>query len=249
MLEAVIFSKKSVLTMKKSNIIIVVLMVLLFISFGLTSFLLMKDHSNAPTNIYEQAIKYVVELKAVNSDDEVAYGTAIIINDDAELITNAHVVTYSILEEHYTFEHYYVRFATEETYWEVSLVRYDLETDLALLAFVEKPEKITHATIENKQQNTGSLVYSVGNAQNLGISISQGMISKSRVKIAYDNLEREAIQCDLVITAGNSGGALLNQSGKLIGITTFRTKDLQGNIVYGIAYCIPTDILISFLSN
>ncbi|MDR2266034.1 MAG: trypsin-like serine protease [Christensenellaceae bacterium] len=47
---------------------------------------------------------------------------------------------------------------------------------------------------------------------------------------------------------GNSGGALLNSRGQLIGITTFRTKDSKGNPIYGIAYCIPMDVVLDYIA-
>ena len=52
---------------------------------------------------------------------------------------------------------------------------------------------------------------------------------------------------DLTIAQGNSGGALLNEKGKLIGITTFRTKDNSGNVIYGIVYCISINIVLDYI--
>ena len=48
---------------------------------------------------------------------------------------------------------------------------------------------------------------------------------------------------------GNSGGALFNSNGALIGITTFRTKDTSGDVVYGIAYSIPIQLVIDYLNE
>ncbi len=48
---------------------------------------------------------------------------------------------------------------------------------------------------------------------------------------------------DIAINNGNSGGALINSSGKVVGITTFRIKDKDNYIVYGNAYCIPNHII------
>ena len=50
-----------------------------------------------------------------------------------------------------------------------------------------------------------------------------------------------------VNTAGNSGGALLDEKGDLIGITSFRTKDNQGNVVHGLVYSIPINTIINYL--
>lgn len=61
--------------------------------------------------------------------------------------------------------------------------------------------------------------------------------------------ERNVIQCDLIINEGNSGGALLDSKGRLIGITTFRLKDYSGNVIYGIAFCIPIRDVIDYLNS
>ena len=66
-------------------------------------------------------------------------------------------------------------------------------------------------------------------------------------KVELDGLTRNVIQCDLTIAAGNSGGALLNDNGELIGITTFRTKDMSGNVIYGIVYCIPVNTVLGYI--
>lgn len=59
----------------------------------------------------------------------------------------------------------------------------------------------------------------------------------------YDDKTRMVIQSSLNITEGNSGGALLDKNGCLVGITTFRIKDIKGDAVYGLAYSIPIDIV------
>lgn len=65
------------------------------------------------------------------------------------------------------------------------------------------------------------------------------------MNIIYEEKTRAVIQCDLTIAQGNSGGALLDKKGRLVGITTFRTKDNSGNVIYGIVYCIPINIVLN----
>lgn len=95
---------------------------------------------------------------------------------------------------------------------------------------------------------SGETVYAVGNASNYGIAIFQGIISIPLINVELDGLTRSVIQCDLTIAAGNSGGALLNDDGELIGVTTFRTKDTSGNVIYGIVYCIPINIVLGYIN-
>ena len=84
---------------------------------------------------------------------------------------------------------------------------------------------------------------------NYGISISQGIVSMPKVIIDYNEKDKEMIQADINISEGNSGGALLNQNGKLIGITTFRTKDQNGNIIYGNAFAIPINDVVLYIKK
>ncbi|UKI50761.1 MAG: S1C family serine protease [Clostridium sp.] len=74
--------------------------------------------------------------------------------------------------------------------------------------------------------SSGDKVYAIGNGMNHGIGINEGIISLPQVNIEYENNVRNVIQCDLIINEGNSGGALLDSKGRLIGITTFRLKRL-----------------------
>ena len=116
-------------------------------------------------------------------------------------------------------------------------------------------DEITNATFkpirtgDSNKLKAGEGVYAVGNASNYGIGIFKGIVSVPLVKIELDGLTRSVIQCDLTIAAGNSGGALLDENGSLIGITTFRTKDTSGNVIYGIVYCIPINMVLEFTNE
>ena len=77
--------------------------------------------------------------------------------------------------------------------------------------------------------------------------ILKGIISNPDIVIEYDNASRQVIQCDLTIADGNSG-ALLDINGNLWEITTFRLKDNSGNVIYGIAYCIPINTVSEYLN-
>jgi len=74
-----------------------------------------------------------------------------------------------------------------------------------------------------------------------------GIISQRELIVNADGKTITAIQCALNITDGNSGGALLNANGELIGITTFRLKDTAGNVIYGTSFAIPTSVVIDFV--
>ena len=71
----------------------------------------------------------------------------------------------------------------------------------------------------------------------------------SHINVTYNETTRNVIQCDLTISDGNSGGALVDSKGKLIGLTTFRLKDQSNNIIYGISYCIPINTVMEYIEN
>lgn len=200
--------------------------------------------------IYSQCIDNVVEVKAVSESVGESFGTAEIISEDGTLVTNAHVVTYTRLNTVNVFEEYFIRFSSEEDYRAVTLERYDSEKDIALLKLSDtagldlKPVKRG----DSESLKAGEKVYAVGNASNYGIGIFEGIVSIPLINIVLDGVSKSVIQSDLTIAAGNSGGALLNARGELVGITTFRTKDNSGNVIYGIVYSIPINTVLDFVN-
>ena len=92
-------------------------------------------------------------------------------------------------------------------------------------------------------------MYAIGNLSNYGLSISKGIVSIPHINVTYNKITRNVIQCDLTISDGNSGGALVNSKGELVGLTTFRLKDQSNNIIYGISYCIPINIVLEYIEN
>lgn len=199
------------------------------------------------TAVFEKSIQSIVELKAYSQDIGESFGTAVCISDDGMFVTNAHVVTYTRLGIEYQYEEYYLRFAHEEDYRKAELKKFDGEKDIAVLQLTDKSAKIKAIKIGNSDNlHFGETVYAIGNGSNYGLSITRGIVSIPKVNIEYDKNTREVIQCDLTISAGNSGGALLDQKGKLIGITTFRTKDSLGDVVYGIVYSLPINQVLNY---
>jgi S1-C subfamily serine protease len=149
------------------------------------------------------------------------------------------------------FDNYYIRFSYEDDYRAVTLKKYDSELDLAVLNLDDCDDLIIKPikTGNSDKIKSGNKVYAVGNASNYGIGIFEGMVSIPLVNIELDGLIRSVIQCDITIAAGNSGGALINEQGEVLGITTFRAKDNSGNVIYGIVYCIPINTVLEFVNT
>ncbi|MGM9972114.1 MAG: S1C family serine protease [Anaeroplasmataceae bacterium] len=234
--------KKRILIFINISLWIIVLVIFLFIFLN-----------KAPSSIeiFKKSQSSVVELKSQTGESLISYGTAVFISDEGYLATNAHVVTYKHGGEYKMFESYEIRFSFETDYRTVSLIRYDLEKDISILKLddISNIEFKKNQIKINNNLSSGDKVYAIGNGMNHGVGISEGLISLPQVNIEYEGIIKNVIQCDLIINEGNSGGALLDEYGNLIGITTFRLKDSGGNVIYGIAYCIPIDVVIDYFKN
>lgn len=204
----------------------------------------------SPEQIFENTTKSIVEIKATTEGVGESYGTAEFIGEDGTLVSNAHVVTYKKMGETYAFENISIRFSFENDYRAVALQKYDMDLDVAVLKLVDTNCDFNPLTVgDSTKIANGNKVYAIGNLNNSGLSITTGIVSNSSIEITYDNVTRKVIQCDLTIADGNSGGALLDKNGKLIGITTFRLKDQSGNVIYGISYCIPINTVVEYIEK
>ncbi len=235
--------------MSKSKIGIIFGVIAIVVIIAIVLFIANINNSPTAENIYYDNINSIVELKASSKSIGESFGTAEFIDEQGTLVTNAHIVTYKQLGVVHLFEEYEIRFANEDDYREVELIKYNVELDIAVLKIADDTIQVKPLQIgDSSTLRSGNTVYAIGNTINYGLSMSKGIIGIPLLNVTYDGVKREVIQCDLTIAEGNSGGALLNEYGLLIGITTFRTKDNLGNVVYGIAYCIPINVVIDYVN-
>lgn len=203
----------------------------------------------APSGIFNSVKDGVLEIKAESENVGISYGSAVIISGDGTIVTNAHVVTYKQLGESYLFENISVRFVDEEDFREINIIKYDIDLDIAVLKLTcnrnLKPIKIG----DDSKLDYGDKVYAIGNMSNYGISLTTGYVAIPHINVTYNEITRNVIQCNLTISDGNSGGALIDKNGNLIGLTTFRLKDQTNNIIYGISYCIPVNTVMEYIKN
>lgn len=233
--------------MKKIKGIIEVFVLGICVMFIVLYFFLYKIPS--PRKILSESQSSVVELKSQTGTDIITYGSAVFIKNDGTLVSNAHMVVYKKAGTYQEFETHEIRFSYETEYRKVSLIKYDVQQDIAILKLNDLSNTQFEA-IETKNSSrlvSGDKVYAVGNGMNHGIGITEGIVSLPQINIEYEDTIRNVIQCDLIINEGNSGGALLDERGRLIGITTFRLKDNMGNIIYGVAFCIPINTIIEYM--
>lgn len=231
--------KKNVnLIISTINFVLIVLILVLFI---------VKNNNKNAYDIFKMNIDTIVEVKATTENVGESYGTGVIYDSTRLLLTNAHVISYKTLGETKVFDDFEIRFIKNDDYQDATLIKYDIELDLAILKINDENSKYKAIKFGENNYSYGDKVYAIGNTSNYGIGISEGIISVPSVNVKYDNISRLVIQADINISSGNSGGALLNNKGYLIGITTFRTKDNYGNVNYGFTYSIPLKTIEEFI--
>lgn len=169
-----------------------------------------------------------------------ASGSGIIISDDGYILTNNHVVSSSSSESSY----YQISEATkvsvtlfdDETEYEATIVGQDEQTDLAVIK-IEKTGLTKAEFADSDDVKVGEFAMAVGNPVNMTSTVTTGIISAVNRKITdSDGKTYTCIQTDAAINSGNSGGALVNSEGKVIGINTLK---LSGTGIEGIGFAIP----------
>ncbi len=168
-----------------------------------------------------------------DSRKRVGTGSGVIISPDGYIITNHHVIENSSEV---------IVTTNDNKEYEAEIVGSDEVTDVAVLKINsnEKFEYILFGDSEDSQ--IGQWVLAVGNPYNLNSTVTAGIISsKSRDLNEYDQINQSFIQTDAAVNIGNSGGALVNINGELIGINT-AIQSMTGGFV-GYSFAIPSNIV------
>ena len=141
---------------------------------------------------------------------------------------------------------------------DAEIVGYDDGTDIAILRFEEAvPEGVEPIPMgDSDSLRIGELAICIGNPDGLGDvlpgTVTAGIISAlGRENVNADNFTRSpsVIQIDTPINTGNSGGALLNSKGELVGIPTLKFM-FSGTVVYeGLGFCVPINTIKAFIDQ
>jgi serine peptidase DegS len=160
-----------------------------------------------------------------------SFASAVIIDPDGYLVTNWHVV---VDAAEIQVELGDGRFIAPE------VVGLDAETDLALLKIDARSLPAIRLG-SSRRLRIGDVVLAIGNPYGLTKSVTQGIVSATgRAALELATFE-DFIQTDAAINAGNSGGALVNTNGELVGINTaVLTQDIATE---GIGFAIPVDLV------
>ena len=124
--------------------------------------------------------------------------------------------------------------------YKAKLLGADKHTDLALLQ-IKDAKNLTEIRFTENPIEVGDFAVAIGNPYGLGQTVTSGIVSAlGRSGLNIENIEN-FIQTDAAINSGNSGGALINLNGELIGINTAIMAPSGGNI--GIGFAIPSGMV------
>lgn len=179
------------------------------------------------------------------SQTATATGSGIIISEDGYILTNNHIVSTSSSSSNSSSNNYYsvseaekvtVTLFNDDKTYDAKIVGTDEQTDLAVIK-IEKTGLPKAEFADSDNIKVGEFAMAVGNPLGMQSSITCGVVSAVNRKITdSDGKEFTLIQTDAAINAGNSGGALVNSQGQVIGINTLK---LQGTGIEGMGFAIP----------
>lgn len=180
-----------------------------------------------------------------------ASGSGIIISEDGYILTNNHVVDSSSSNSSYSY--YELSEATsvkvklygDGTTYDATIVGQDSKTDLAVLK-IEATGLTAAEFADSDQVKIGEFAMAIGNPLGLGSSITCGVISAVNRQVSSEGTTYTCIQTDAAINSGNSGGALVNAEGKVIGVNTLK---LSGTGVEGIGFAIPINSTVDITKD
>ena len=202
------------------------------------------------TKAAEKTVNAVVHVKNTSTSDDkyssyyryflgeeelperIGTGSGVIVSQDGYIITNYHVIENSNSIEITTNDN--------KTY-DAKVIGSDPDTDIAVLKIKAK-QKLPYIYFGNSDATRiGEWVLAVGNPFNLNSTVTAGIISaKSRDPNKRDGKNESYIQTDAAVNRGNSGGALVNTNGELVGINT-AISSISGGFV-GYSFAVPSNV-------
>ena len=168
-------------------------------------------------------------------------GSGVLVSEDGYILTNYHVISQA---QNIRVGLWDGRFAVAQ------VVGSDPETDLAVLK-IDLDGLPAAPLAEDASVRVGDVVLAIGNAFGLSHTVTMGIVSATGRNELRSVLYEDFIQTDAAINAGNSGGALINYRGEVIGINTRNLGQAQGaqNIGFAIPITMARDVMRQIIDN
>ncbi len=162
--------------------------------------------------------------------EQIGTGSGVIISEDGYIVTNNHVIKDASELE--------VTLNNNKSY-KAKLIGTDSKMDIALLK-IDADEKLPYSTFADSDQvKVGEWVLAVGNPYNLTSTVTAGIVSAKARNLDTNGIQ-SFIQTDAAVNPGNSGGALVNTRGELVGINTMISS--QTGSYVGYSFAVPSNI-------
>jgi serine protease Do/serine protease DegQ len=172
---------------------------------------------------------------------EEGLGSGVIVSSDGYILTNNHVVEGAdelnvLLPDNREFK--------------AKVIGADPKTDIAVIK-IEADHLATAVLADSDKLRVGDVVFAIGNPLNVGETVTMGIVSalgqKSLGLLDSVGGYEDFIQTDAAINMGNSGGALVDAKGRVVGINSAILSTSRGNI--GIGFAIPIDLAASIMQS
>lgn len=168
-------------------------------------------------------------------------GSGVIISEEGYIITNRHVVA---AERGQTINEIRVRLSDKREFT-AELIGEDAKTDVAVLRIEAEAPLPAIKIADSELLRVGDVVFAIGNPLEVGLTATKGIVSatgRDSLDILGEGSYENFIQTDASINMGNSGGALIDAWGRLVGINTAILSRSGGSI--GIGLAIPSNLAL-----
>ena len=175
-------------------------------------------------------MEYFYGAGGTQQQEQVGTGSGVIISEDGYIVTNNHVI-----KDAQDIE---ITLNNKKSY-KAKLIGTDSKMDIALLK-IDADEKLPYNSFgDSDNVKVGQWVLAIGNPYNLTSTVTAGIVS-AKARDLETNGMQSFIQTDAAVNPGNSGGALVNARGELIGINTMISS--QTGSYVGYSFAVPSNI-------
>ncbi len=208
-------------------------------------------YRRAPLGIQELFRYFGQPLPPINPDpqerlEQVGVGSGVILSTDGYIVTNHHVIQ---VQRGQAADEIRVRLSDNSEYV-ATLVGSDEKTDVAVLKIAPEQALPVVTLADSAHLRVGDVVFAIGHPLDVGLTATQGIVSalgRNSSGILGPGAYENFIQTDAAINLGNSGGALIDAAGRLIGINTAIVSGSGGSI--GIGFAIPSNMVLNVATN
>ena len=193
------------------------------------------DREMTLQELYSQCVQSIVSIDTYQDEAEYGMGSGVVLSSDGLILTNTHVVDECTRA---------VVVMADNSEYEAELIGADAISDLAVLK-IDGAELKPAAFGDSSLLMVGDKVAAIGNPldSSLRLTLTDGIISAIERGIAYNGRSMTLLQTNTALNSGNSGGALFNMYGQVIGITNMKMSTSafsSAASIEGIGFAIPS---------